>query len=71
MFWFSQMIFNNAYIPLLIRQANDVEENPGPTIFDVIDPTRTICADHSQENEALFRENAGKQCHLLLLFIIT
>ena len=47
MFWFSQMIFYNAYIPLLIRQANDVEENPGPTIFDVIEPTRTICADYS------------------------
>ena len=29
MFWLSQMIFYNAYIPLLIRQANDVEENPG------------------------------------------
>ena len=26
MFWFSQMIFYNAYIPLLIRQANDLEE---------------------------------------------
>ena len=26
------MVFYNAYIPLLIRQANDVEENPGPTI---------------------------------------
>ena len=25
MFWFSQMISYNAYIPLLIRQANDVE----------------------------------------------
>ena len=35
-FWFSQMIFYNAYIPLPIRQANDVEENPGPPIFDVI-----------------------------------
>ena len=44
-------VFYNAYIPLLIRQANDVEENPGPTIFDVIDPTRTICADHSQWND--------------------
>ena len=50
------------YNPLLIRQANDVEENPGPTIFDVIDPTRTICADYSQGNEALFGGNAGKQC---------
>ena len=58
MFWFSQMIFYNAYIPLLIRQANAVKENPGPTIFDVIDPTRTICADYSQGNEALFCENA-------------
>ena len=36
------MVFYNAYIPLLIRQANDVAENPGPTIFDVIDPTRTL-----------------------------
>ncbi|CAH3036358.1 unnamed protein product, partial [Pocillopora meandrina] len=59
MFWLSQMIFYNAYIPLLIRQANDVEENPGPTIFDVIDPTRTICADYSQGNEAIFGENPG------------
>ena len=29
MFWLTQMIFYNAYIPLLKRQANDVEENPG------------------------------------------
>ena len=62
MFWFSQMIFYNAYIPLLIRQANDVEENPGPAIVDVIDPTRTKCADYSQGNEVLFGENVGKQC---------
>ena len=74
MFWFSKMIFYNAYIPLLLRQAIDVEENPGPTIFDVIDPTRTICADYSQGNEALFGENAGKQClamSLTAIFIIT
>ena len=70
MFWFSQMIFYNAYIPLLIRQASDVEENPGPTIFDVIDPTRTICADYSQGNEALFGENAGKQCVAMSLTAI-
>ncbi|XP_066022461.1 uncharacterized protein [Pocillopora verrucosa] len=56
------MIFYNAHIPLLIRQANDVEENPDPTVFDVIDPKRTICADYSQGNEALFGENAGNQC---------
>ena len=40
MFWFTQMMHYNVYIPLLIRQANDVEENPGPMIFDIIDPMR-------------------------------
>ena len=30
-----------------IRQANDVEENPGPTIFDIIVPTTTVSADSS------------------------
>ena len=64
------MVFYNAYIPLRIRQANDVEENPGPTIFDVIDPTRTICADYSQGNVALFGENAGKQCVAMSLTAI-
>ena len=62
LFWFTQIMYYNVYIPLLIRQANDVEENPGPTIFDIIDSTRTLCADYSQGNEALFGENAGKQC---------
>ena len=64
------LFFILFYIPLLIRQANDVEENPGPTIFDVIDPTRTICADYSQGNEALFGENAGKQCVAMSLTAI-
>ena len=30
-----------------LRQANDVEENPGPTIFDIIDPTTTVSAGSS------------------------
>ena len=47
MFWFTQMMCYNVYIPLLIRQANDVEENPGPTIFDIIDPTTTVSAGSS------------------------
>ena len=34
-------------IPLLIRQANDVEENPGPAMFDIIDPTTTMSAHSS------------------------
>ena len=38
MFWFTEMMCYNVYIPLLIAQANDVEENPGPKIFDIVDP---------------------------------
>ena len=57
------------YIPLLIRRTNDVEENPGPTIFDIIDPTTTVSADSSQGNEAIFGVLVSnvQQCHLLLL----
>ena len=29
---------------------------------DFLQATRTICANHSQGNQVLFRENAGKQC---------
>lgn len=43
----------NVYIPLLIRQANDVEENPGPTISDIIDPRTTVSADYSQGNDSV------------------
>ena len=53
-----------------MRQANDVEENPGPTIFDVINPMRTVSADYSQGNEALSGENAGKQCVAMSLTAI-
>ena len=49
-----RMRLYNICIPLIIRQANDVEENPGPTIFEVIDSTRTVCADYNQGNEVLF-----------------
>ena len=70
MFWFTQMMCYNVYIPLLIRQANDVEENPGPTIFDIIDPMITVSVDYSQGNEALFGENAGKQCVAMSLTAI-
>ena len=57
-----EMLGNIVYVPLLLRMANDVEENPGPTIYDVVDPTKTICADFSQGNTKKFRQNSGKQC---------
>ena len=43
---------------------------PGPTIFEVIDSTRTVCADYNQGNEVLFGENAGKQCVAMSLTAI-
>ena len=69
------MVYTNdvlqcLYIPLLIRQVNDVEENPGPTIFDITDPTTTVSADSSQRNEAIFGVNAGKQCGAMSLTAI-
>ena len=72
MFWFTQMMCYNVYIALLtcIRQANDVEENPGPTTFDIIHPTTTVSVDSSQGNEALFGVNAGKQCVAMSLTAI-
>ena len=41
--------------------GDDVEENPGPTMFDIIDPTTTVSADSSQGNETVFSVNSGKQ----------
>ena len=31
-----------VYVALLLRMANDVEENPGPTVYDIVDPSKTI-----------------------------
>ena len=62
---FSQMLlsfhqtYDIVYIPLLLRLANDVEENPGPTIYDMVDLTKTVCADVSQGDAKRFGQNAG------------
>ena len=42
------MLCYNVDVPLLLRLSNDVEENPGPTIYEIIDPTETVTADFSQ-----------------------
>ena len=47
-----------------------MEENPGPTMFEVIDSKRTVFADYNQGNEVLFGENAGKQCVAMSLTAI-
>ena len=50
--------------------ANDVEENPGPTIY-VFDPSKTICADVSQGNTKKIIQNTCKQCLAMSLTEIT
>ena len=40
------------------NKGNDVGENPGPTIFDIIDPATTVSAASSQGNETIFGVNA-------------
>ena len=47
-----------------------MQENPGPTIFDIIVPSTTVSVDSSQGNEALFGVNAGKQCVAMSLTAI-
>ena len=59
-----------VYVALLLRIANDVEENPGPTLYDIVDPSKTICADFSQFNARKFGHNAGKQCVAMSLTAI-
>lgn len=40
--------------------TNDVEENPGLTLYDTVDPSKTICPDFSQSNAREFGPSAGK-----------
>ena len=55
------MLIYSAYVPMLLRLSNDVEENPGPTVNEIIDPNKKKCTDFSQ-GDVRFWHNAGKQC---------
>ena len=61
--------YHHVYVPLLIRLCNDVETNPGPTLYDIIDATTTVCADFSQGGRR-FGPTAGKQCVAMSLTAI-
>ena len=54
---------------LLLRLSNDVEENPGPTINDIVDCSYTIHANFNQGKD-VFGSNAGKQCVAMSLSAI-
>ena len=65
-----EMMCYNVYVTLLLRLSNDVEENPGPTIYEIVNSNNTVRADFSQGNQAKFGENAGKQCVAMSLTAI-
>ena len=68
--WFIQTLYYyHIYVPLLLRLSNDVETNPGPTVYDVVDPTTTVCADFNQ-GDRRFGFSACKQCVAMLLTAI-
>lgn len=54
--------FYYVHLPLLLKLCNDVEENPGPTLYDIVHVTRTVCAEFSQGCQIRFGQSAGKQC---------
>lgn len=61
--------YHHVYIPLLLKLSNDVETNPGPTLYDIIAPNSTVCADLSQ-GDARFGFSAGKRCVAMSLAAI-
>ena len=65
-----EMMCYNVYVTLLLRLSNDVEENPGPTIYEIVNSNNTVRADFSQGNQSKFGENAGKQCVAMSLTAI-
>ena len=56
-------------VQLLLRLSNDVEENPSPTINDIVDCSCTTHASFNQGND-LFGSNARKQCVAMSLSAI-
>ena len=60
------MICDNVHIQLFVGKPSNVEENPGLTIIDTIDPQPLCLLTTNKGNEALLGESAGKQCVALL-----
>ena len=58
----TDMSNHQLYVPLLLQLCNDVETNPGPTVYHIVGPNLTVCADFSQGDSNRFGPSAGKQC---------
>ena len=48
-----EMMCYNVYVPLFLRLCNDVEENLGPTICEIVNSNNTVCAGFSQGNQVI------------------
>ena len=62
MFWFTQMMCYNVYIPLLLRQANDVEHIKLCVKFLVDNGTNTAFPFMSNSLFAAWRNKSTKVC---------
>ena len=65
-----EMMSYNVFVPLLLRLSNDVEENPRPPIFEIINSNNTVYVDFSQGSQSKFGDNAGIQCVAMSLTAI-
>ena len=46
--WFIKMVcYHKVYVPGLLRllKWNNVKTNPGPSVYEIVNPTETVCAD--------------------------
>lgn len=58
----SKTLGQKKALPFFPDNLNKSNTTPGPTMFDIIDLTTTVSIDSSQGNDAMFGENAGKEC---------
>ena len=65
-----EMMCYNVYVPLFLRLSNYIKENPGPTIYAIVNSNNTVRADFNQGNQAKFGGNASKQCVAMSLTAI-
>ena len=69
--WIIEMLcYHKVYLPCLLRLSNDVETNPGPSLYEIVDASKTVCADFSQGCHIRFGLSAGKQCVAMSLTAI-
>ena len=41
--------YHTVHVPGLLRCSNDIETNPGPTVYAIVDASKTVSADFCQD----------------------